>query len=94
MQWSVKDYFDEYSEFISATIICLTKNIMNIPSHFCFCHHDGDWMPCIGPHVLVANILMHGSSSLGIYGLSLYKLSLSYISDSQPPLRDLIVNTL
>ena len=86
---------------LSATIICLTKNIMNIPSHFCFCYtkacvcyHDGAWMPCIGPHVLVANILMHGSSSLRIYGLSLYKLSLSYISDSQPPLRDLIVNTL
>ena len=62
---------------LSATIICLTKNIMNIPSHFCFCYtkacvcyHDGAWMPCIGPHVLVANILMHGSSRLGIYGLS------------------------
>ena len=64
MQWSVKDYFDEYSEFISATIICLTKNIVNIPSHFCFCHHDGDWMPCIGPHVLVANILMHEAVGL------------------------------
>ena len=63
---------------LSATIIiCLTKNIMNIPSHFCFCYtkacvcyHDGAWMPCIRPHVLVANILIHGSSRLGIYGLS------------------------
>ena len=83
----MKDYLDEYSEFISVTIICLTKNIINIPSHFCVCYtkacvcyHDGAGMPCIRPHVLVANILIHRSSSLGIYGLSLYGLSFLWTS--------------
>ena len=78
----MKDYFDEYSEFIiSYNYLPNKKYHEHIPSHFCFCYtkayvcyHDGAWMPCIRPHVLVTNILMHGSSSLGIYGLSIYGL--------------------